>query len=74
MGVDVGFKQFLFSGEISSDCREENGITIGLIDGIIAQIRVLRERDISPREVREALRDLADDEDFDWLCRKVNRL
>lgn len=58
-------------GVIDSDCREEVGITVGLIDGLIAQVRILRDRDLSSNNVQEAFLDLADDEDFKWLCAKV---
>lgn len=58
--------------EIDTNCREEIGITVGMIDGLIAQIRVLRDRDIDNEEVREVLKDLGDDEDFAWLCDKVH--
>ena len=52
---------------IHSDCRSPEGITIGLIDGIIAMARVLRHRDGSSEEVQEALKDLRGDEDMAWL-------
>lgn len=45
------------------DCRSPEGVTVGLIDGIIAAARVLRGRDLSHPAVREALADLAEDED-----------
>ena len=47
------------------DCRSETGITIGLIDSIIAISRVLAKRDLtSSNEVAEALSDLRSDEDL----------
>ncbi len=49
---------------IKTDCREEIGITVGLIDSLITQCRILRKRDMSSKEVQEALRDLLDDEDL----------
>jgi len=58
--------------EIDTNCREEIGITVGMIDGLIAQLRVLRDRDMDSKEVREVLKDLGDDEDFQWLCDKVH--
>jgi hypothetical protein len=45
------------------DCRSAEGVTVGLIDGIIAAARVLRARDLTHPAVREALADLAEDED-----------
>jgi len=46
------------------DCRSEEGITIGLIDGIISIARVLAKRDIHDPAVKEALMDLCMDEDL----------
>jgi hypothetical protein len=48
----------------STDCRSEIGVTVGLIDALIAIARVLALRDLSPRDVREALADLQADEDL----------
>jgi hypothetical protein len=45
------------------DCRSDEGVTVGLIDAIISIARILVHRDVSPRVVKEALADLADDED-----------
>ncbi|MFB4307002.1 hypothetical protein [Actinomadura sp. GTD37] len=45
------------------DCRSPAGVTVGLIDSIITAARVLRDRDLSHPAVREALADLAEDED-----------
>lgn len=50
-----------------TDCRTDAGVTVGLIDGLIAIARVLRHRDLTPAPVAEALRDLASDEDVAWL-------
>jgi hypothetical protein len=51
------------SNAVSTDCRTEVGITVGLIDGLISIARVLRQRDLSAPEVAEALEDLRQDED-----------
>ena len=67
----MSFKDFLIDGTITSDCREEDGITIGLMDGIIAQVRILRDRKLKSKEIKEVFKDLADDEDFEWLCNKI---
>ena len=48
----------------STDCRSKEGVTVGLIDGIIAMARVLKTMDQSSPEVQEALKDLRSDEDF----------
>lgn len=45
------------------DCRSEVGITVGLIDGIIAIARVLAQRDLSDPATIEALKDIRADED-----------
>lgn len=49
------------------DCRSTDGITVGLIDAIITTSRVLRDRPLSGVSVREALADLAGDEDVAHL-------
>lgn len=50
--------------DINSDCRTEDGITIGLIDSIISIARVLKSRNFSSAEVNEAVNDLKQDEDL----------
>lgn len=50
--------------ETHTDCRSHDGVTVGLVDSLISISRVLRDRDLSPPEVQEAFKDLADDEDF----------
>ena len=69
---DAGdFKSRLASYETKqshTDCRTEEGITVGLIDTLITVCRVLRHRDLSDKEVKEALKDLSSDEDFLWFC------
>ena len=52
---------------MSTDCRSEVGITVGLIDTIITASRVLKERDLSDSEVQEALKDLREDWDMKSL-------
>jgi hypothetical protein len=51
----------------STDCRDEHGITVGLIDSLIAISRVLSKRDFNNDAVKEALKDLAADEDIDTI-------
>ena len=51
------------SRQTHTDCRSEEGITVGLIDGIINSARLLKGRTITGA-VREALDDLRSDEDF----------
>ena len=59
--------------EISTDCRQEVGITVSLVDSLITISRVLAPRlDEIPLEVREALLDLYDDRDFQFIQRALN--
>lgn len=51
--------------ETETDCRSKEGVTVSLIDAIISIARVLVEHDLeSSVAVREALLDLASDEDL----------
>jgi hypothetical protein len=56
----------------TTDCRSETGITIGLIDSIITTARVLRYRDITATEIQEALEDLRQDEDVNYVINMLN--
>lgn len=40
------------------ECSSETGITIDLIEGMIAQLRVLSKRELTSQVVKEALMDL----------------
>ena len=55
------------SQSCSTDCRSYDGVTVGLIDGIIAIARVLRHRQMEGVAISEALTDLRSDEDVTWL-------
>lgn len=55
------------TGVSVSDCRTQDGITIGLIDGMIAICRILRGRDFSSPDVKEALKDLVSDGDLEFI-------
>lgn len=46
---------------VTLDCRSEIGITVGLVDALIAILRVIVSRDLTAPAVIEALRDLAQD-------------
>jgi hypothetical protein len=48
-------------------CKAPAGITVGLIDGMIAIARVLKQRDLTSPGVKEALADLQQDEDIKYL-------
>lgn len=63
----------ILESEITTDCREETGITVGLLDGLIAQVRVIRKRNLSSKEVVEVFKDLASDEDFEWLYKEIQK-
>jgi len=49
-----------------TDCRTEDGVTVGLIDG-------MKKRDFSPDCVKEALKDLRDDEDVAYLIKEAKK-
>lgn len=52
------------------DCRSNEGVLLGLIDGVIATARVIRTMDQSHPEVQEALADIRTDDDVAALVRK----
>jgi hypothetical protein len=54
-------------GMIQTDCRSDDGVTVGLIDALISVARVLKDRDLSSVEVQEALEDLRGDEDIRFI-------
>ena len=58
----------------STDCREGKGITVGIIDTIINQCRLIKGRDLNSFEVKEALLDLFHDDDFSYLLYQVNEV
>jgi|tagenome__1003787_1003787.scaffolds.fasta_scaffold20587406_3 hypothetical protein len=49
------------------DCRSETGITIGLTDAILTITHLLIDRDLEDVDVKEALKDLKADPDFNDL-------
>jgi hypothetical protein len=55
----------------STDCRTDIGVTVGLIDGIIAMCRILANSDLASYEVQEALKDLRSDEDIELVLGKA---
>jgi len=53
-----------------TECKDDEGIVVGLLDGLIATARVLHRNyssTMSSSSVQEALADLADDKDLKWL-------
>lgn len=59
--------------ETHTSCRSETGITVGLIDSMIAISRVLANRDMSSQEVKEALKDLKDDPDINKIMSEAEK-
>ena len=62
--------------ESHTDCRTDNGVAVGLLDGIISQVRVLRkhyEWEMASLGAKAALADIASDEDILWLLRLVDQ-
>jgi len=53
--------------EQPQSCRSEEGITVGLVDAIIAINRILSTRDMSSKDVQDALADLFEDSDFERI-------
>ena len=53
--------------ELTTDCREDVGITVGLIDSLISISRVLRHRLSNDENILGALEDLSDDEDLRFI-------
>lgn len=60
--------------DVYSDCRSENGITMGLVDSLITICRILKVRNLSNSNVKQALKDLAEDEDFNFLVALLIRI
>lgn len=57
---------------LNTDCRSDEGITVGLIDSIISISRVLAARDLNTKlllslAIQEALIDFLDDKDFSHI-------
>lgn len=57
---------------VITDCRSEEGITIGLVDSLISICRILAKRDLEGFNVGQALCDLVSDEDFNFVIDKGN--
>lgn len=52
------------TGVVPIDCRSEEGVTIGLIDSLITQARLLSGRSLDTENIQEALNDLRADADI----------
>lgn len=57
---------------VVSDCRSEEGITIGLIDTIINSSRILAKRPLDSDYIKSALKDLSQDEDLKFILNYLN--
>jgi non-canonical purine NTP pyrophosphatase (RdgB/HAM1 family) len=68
--ANVGTAQDTGNDNRTTDCRDEDGITVGLVDAIISIVRVLAKKDLDAPDVREALKDLAEDEDLRKILEK----
>lgn len=53
--------------DTATDCRSDEGVTVGLLDSVITLARVLRRRPIASEAEWAALTDLRADEDVSWL-------
>ena len=55
-----------------TDCKSEEGITVGLIDAVITISRIIKLRTIDTPAIDNALIDLSTDEDFNYLINIAN--
>lgn len=55
------------SAQISTECGSIVGITVALIEGIIATLRIIWMMDLSSKEVQESLKDLEDSYELKML-------
>jgi len=65
-------KEFTIKEETIS-CRSEEGITVGIIDSFITNLRLIKKRDLKPKSVQEALLDIGDDPDFDYFLEEIKK-
>ena len=63
--------EFIVEKEIS--CRSDEGITVGLVDSFITNLRLLKSRNLKPNSVQEALLDIGDDPDFDYFLEEIKK-
>lgn len=62
------------SRDTITDCRDQDGITVGLVDALISISRILVHRNLDDPAVKEALKDLAADEDIAEILRKAKEV
>lgn len=56
------------------ECRSQEGITVGLLDSLIAIARIAAHRDLTTPHVVEALHDLVVDEDIKTILNAAKRV
>ena len=66
-------KKALNLTEEEISCRSDEGITVGLVDSFITNLRLFKDRDTSPQGVQEALLDVADDPDFEYFLSELKK-
>ncbi len=54
-------------------CRSDEGITVGIIDSFITNLRILKTQNLKPESVQEALLDIGDDPDFDFFLSEIEK-
>lgn len=52
------------------DCRTPEGIIVGLIDGMIAMARIIKNSELHTDAITAALKDFSQDEDVQWMIIK----
>jgi hypothetical protein len=57
-------------GDACIDCKSETGLTITLIDSIMATASILKYRGLNHPAIREAFKDLRNDPDLRYLLTK----
>ncbi len=61
------FDKISLAGNTETNCRSEEGITVGLIDSMLSIAQLLKDRDMTSEAIQEALIDLQDDAAVSWL-------
>lgn len=57
----IATQESVAEGVATTDCRSAEGITVGLIDGMIAMARIIESRSKDSHAVRQALEDFGSD-------------
>lgn len=59
--------------ESFTECKSEEGVTVGLIDSILTCAHVLASRDLSGKAIKDALQDLHEDKDLAALIGRYGK-